>query len=563
MSADPATLSPVRRPRARPAVVATRAIAYACVAFALCAVLLMHLATLEAIVSVWLVSETFAHGFVIPPIAGWMIWRRRRYLRTLPVKPAPAALFALAVIGALWLLSAVANVNVLQQYSLAVMLGVSVLALLGVGYTRAIAFPLCYLLLAVPFGEIFIPPLIEFTARSTVFLLQLVGIPVFRENNFLSLPSGNWSVVEACSGLRYLIASIALGAMYAYTTYRSLRRRLLFIAVSAVVPVFANAVRAFSIVLIGHWSDMTLAIGIDHLIYGWVFFGAVSALLFWVGARWRESDQGEASVDSQAGQQSEPNEPNSPNSPNVIGNRGDADRLAAQRRHMPGVSASLAAPTAASFVRMAIAVVAVAAIWPVLAHVALRPAAPESRPAPALMLSPPPAPWRASALQATDWHVLHMGQPQRWSSSFSDGRRTVSLQLTWYRHQVRHSELLAAVRRQVVGGMPRWNEISTTRRDVSLGGGRLAVLQSVEQAAGVKLLVWRWYRQNGVDTASPQRMKLMLAKSKLLGGDDSAAEIVLASAYDEDAGVAERAMHDLLLAMLPAIDQGLRDVAAR
>jgi exosortase A len=506
------------------------------VAFALCAVLLMHLATLDAIVSVWMVSETFAHGFVIPPIVGWMIWRRRRHLSTLPVKPAPTALLALALLGALWLVSAVANVHVLQQYCLAIMLGVSVLALLGAAYTRAIAFPLCYLLLAVPFGEIFIPPLIEFTARCTVFLLQLLGIPVFRENNFLSLPSGNWSVVEACSGLRYLIASLALGAMYAYTTYRSLRRRLLFIAVSAVVPVLANAVRAFLIVLIGHWSDMTLAIGIDHLIYGWVFFGAVSAMLFWVGARWRETDDGDDSDDA---------------------------RLAAQQRAMPGVAASLAAQTTASFVRMAIAVVAVAAVWPVLAHVALRPGAPDRRPAPALSVSPPPAPWRASPMQATDWHVLHMGQPQRWSSNYSDGSRTVSLQLTWYRHQARHSELLAAVRRKVVDGMPRWNEISSTRRDIRVGGRGLTVLQSVEQAAGVKLLVWRWHRQNGVDAASPQLMKLMLAKSKLLGGDDSGAEIVLACAYDEQAVVAERAMHDLLLAMLPAIDQGLRHVAAR
>lgn len=537
MSADPAALSPpVRRPRAKPAAVATRAVAYVCVAFALCAVLLMHLDTIEAIVNVWLVSETFAHGFVIPPIVGWMIWRRRRHLSTLPVKPAPAALPALAALGALWLVSAVANVHVLQQYCLALMLGATVLALLGSGYTRAIAFPLCYLLLAVPFGEIFIPPLIEFTARCTVFLLQLVGIPVFRENNFLSLPSGNWSVVEACSGLRYLIASLALGAMYAYTTYRSLRRRLLFIAVSAVVPVFANAVRAFLIVLIGHWSDMTLAIGIDHLLYGWVFFGVVSAVLFWVGARWREADDGD---------------------------RGGNAKLAAQRRAMPGIAASLAAPTTASFVRTAIAVVAIAAVWPVLAHVATRPAAPDSRPAPALTVPPPPAPWRASPMQANDWQVLHMGRPQRWSSNYSDGARTVSLQLTWYRHQARHAELLASVRRKVVDGMPRWNEISAMRREIAVGGRTLTVLQSVEQAAGVKLLVWRWYRQDGVDTASPQRMKLMLAKSKLLGGDDSGAEIVLASAYDEEAVVAERAMHDLLLAMLPAIDQGLRHVAAR
>jgi exosortase A len=513
------------------------------VAAALCALLAMHFATAASIVGLWSRSDTFAHGFVIPPMAAWMIWRRRGHLSGQPVRPAPLALLALALLGALWLVSSMANVQVLEQYAFTLMLATTVLAVLGVAYARAIAFPLLYLLLAVPFGEVFIPPLIEFTARCTVFLLQLVGIPVFRENNFLSLPSGNWSVVEACSGLRYLIASLALGAMYAYITYRSPWRRLLFIAVSVIVPIVANAVRAFSIVLIGHWSDMTLAVGIDHLIYGWVFFGLVSALLFWVGARWRETDGDHAQT---------------------------ATRTAPRQRF--GGAAALAPATASSFARMAVAVIATAAVWPLIALQVSQPptadgsptSTPTSTPTtPPLTVAAPPAPWRASPMTAQDWHALHMGLPQRWSVNYADGRRTVSLQLTWYRHQTRHAELLAPVRRLSGSGRPYWNEVGVASRTIAVGGRRLKVRQSVEQLDQTKLLVWRWYRQDGVDTGSPQLLKLMLAKSKLLGGDDGGAEIVVASAYDEETGLAERAMHDLLSAMLPAIDQGLRDVAAR
>ena len=139
-----------------------------------------------------------------------------------------------------------------------------------------------------PFGEALIPPLIDFTADFTVTALQLTGIPVYREGSFFTIPSGNWSVVEACSGLRYLIASFTLGALYAYLTYRSLKRRLIFIALSVIVPIIANGVRAYLIVMTGHLSDMSLAVGIDHLIYGWVFFGLVMLLLFWAGSFWRE-----------------------------------------------------------------------------------------------------------------------------------------------------------------------------------------------------------------------------------------------------------------------------------
>jgi exosortase len=85
----------------------------------------------------------------------------------------------------------------------------------------------------------------EHTADFTLAALRLTGIPVYREGQFFSIPSGNWSVV--CSGLRYLIASVTVGVLYAHLTYRSALRRALFIAASIVVPIVANWLRAYMI----------------------------------------------------------------------------------------------------------------------------------------------------------------------------------------------------------------------------------------------------------------------------------------------------------------------------
>jgi exosortase A len=522
-----ALLLPPRRPvapRSRPHQAAWP---YLCAVAALVLVLAAYCATTGAIIGIWLRSATFAHGVMIPPIALWLVWRRREQLAAVPCRPWPWALAALAAAGTLWLLSSVANVQVIEQYCLVVLLAATIAAVLGRAFALAIAFPLAYLLLAVPFGEVFVPPLIDFTARFTVTLLQLAGIPVFHENSYISLPTGNWSVVEACSGLRYLIASLALGTLYAYLTYRGLWRRLTFIAVALVLPVIANGLRACLIVLIGHWSDMTLAIGVDHLVYGWVFFGLVMTLMFWCGAHWRQYDRQAGAV------------------------AGDA---------------ALRQPSArpAAFIGITIAAVALAATWPLLAALALRPASsmPQAGGAaePQLALPPPPAPWRASPMLASDWRALHQGRPQRVSTNYGDGRRTVSLQLTWYRHQGKDAELLAPVRR-LAPGQAQWSESGVRRRAITLGGRSLAVRQSTEQSADVKLLVWRWYRLPGGDTSSPLRVKLALAKAKLFGGDDSGAEIVVASAYGEQAAPAEAALRDMLAAMSPIIDQGLHHVA--
>jgi hypothetical protein len=55
-----------------------------------------------------------------------------------------------------------------------------------------------------------------------------------------------------------------------------------------VVPIVANWLRAYMIVMIGQLSEMKYAVGIDHLIYGWLFFGVVVLILFWIGSFWRE-----------------------------------------------------------------------------------------------------------------------------------------------------------------------------------------------------------------------------------------------------------------------------------
>ena len=70
--------------------------------------------------------------------------------------------------------------------------------------------------------------------------------------------------------------------------YRSPGRRLAFIGASIVVPLLANWLRAYTIVMVGHLSNNRLMTNDDHIVFGWVLFGAIMLLMYWWGARWRE-----------------------------------------------------------------------------------------------------------------------------------------------------------------------------------------------------------------------------------------------------------------------------------
>lgn len=253
--------------------------------------LLVFYATVEGMVHIWYRYETYTHGFVILPITLWLVWQKRAHIAAYTPQPTSAFLVLVAVGLFTWAIARLVGVQVVEQLAMVGVLSASVATLIGWQVAKFLTFPLLFLFFAVPMGEDLVPPMMEYTATFTVAALKLTGIPVYRDGLWFSLPSGNWSVVEACSGVRYLIASITLGVMYAYITYHTLWKRLVFIALSAIVPIIANGVRAYMIVMIGHLSKMEYAVGVDHLIYGWIFFGVVMFVLFWIGSYWQEEDE--------------------------------------------------------------------------------------------------------------------------------------------------------------------------------------------------------------------------------------------------------------------------------
>ena len=211
---------------------------------ALAAVLAVRLGlywnTVTTMVGIWHRSDTFAHAFLVLPISLWLVWRQREALRPLNPQASPWMLVPLALMALAWFLGDLASVNALTQFAWVAMLVLTVPAVLGLHVARAIAFPLAFLLFMVPVGEFMMPQFMEWTADFTVGAVQLSGIPVYREGLQFIIPTGSWSVVEACSGVRYMIASFMVGTLYAYLNYTSTSRRLIFCVVSLIVPLVAG-----------------------------------------------------------------------------------------------------------------------------------------------------------------------------------------------------------------------------------------------------------------------------------------------------------------------------------
>jgi len=248
------------------------------------ALVVFYFDTFQSMWAVYLGGETYTHGMFMPLVSLWLVWRRRMALSATPIRVAPLGVIALLACGVVWMIGELAGVNALQHFGVVAMVPSLVLLVFGWAVVRQLAFPLSFLYFAVPFGDFLMPWLIDRTADFTVAAVQLSGVPVLREGRHFVLPTGSWSVVEACSGLRYLLAAVPLGCLYAYLSYRSNRTRGLYIAAVIAIAIVANWLRAYLIVMLGHLSAMTIATGVDHLIYGWLFFGIVMGIAFWAGS---------------------------------------------------------------------------------------------------------------------------------------------------------------------------------------------------------------------------------------------------------------------------------------
>jgi len=239
-------------------------------------------------VEVWEGSTAYNHCFLILPISAYLIWERRQALFSRFPSPSYWPLLAMVPVAAVWLLALQLGIMEGRQFAAMALLQLFLVALLGFRTWRIVAFALLYLFFLVPSGAFLTPALQDFAARFAVRGIQLVGIPVYSDGLQIEVPGARFVVAEACAGLRFLIASVALGTLYGYLMYRSWTRRIVFIAVSIVVPIIANGLRVMGIVVLGYILGSAQAAAADHLIYGWIFFSAVSLILILLGLPFRQ-----------------------------------------------------------------------------------------------------------------------------------------------------------------------------------------------------------------------------------------------------------------------------------
>lgn len=231
----------------------------------------------------WMTSEDYSHGMFVPLISLFLIWQARYRIVNARTTNSWWGLAVISLGLFLYGIGEVATLYVLQHISLWMVFVGLVIALIGVRGASVIGFPLAYLLTSIP-----LPVFLYATLSSQLQLwssalgvgcLQLVGVTAFREGNVIDLGPVQLQVVEACSGIRYLLPLTSLALLCAYLYKDKMWKRVVIVLSSVPISIVVNGFRIGMIGVLVEWYGQDAAEGFYHLFEGWVLFMASLGLL--------------------------------------------------------------------------------------------------------------------------------------------------------------------------------------------------------------------------------------------------------------------------------------------
>lgn len=243
--------------------------------------LLTYLPVFADLVKDWWQDPNYSHGFLIPPVCVYLLYRKRSNLIGMEKRSSWWGL-PLLVCGLLLLIMGTAGAEYFTvRLSLVVVLSGLVAYLYGKRVLALLSVPILYLLFMIPIPyTIYYSltlPMQLFASKCSVGLLSFLGIPVLRSGNIMVLPNYSLEVGEACSGLRSLVSLMALGFLFAYLTQKSTLNRAVLFASTPVIAIIANVFRVSATALGAYAVSPKLAEDFLHKLSGLLVF-AVSVL---------------------------------------------------------------------------------------------------------------------------------------------------------------------------------------------------------------------------------------------------------------------------------------------
>jgi exosortase len=250
---------------------------------ALAAALVVYAPAIAAMAAEWMEFPSLSHGFAIPLLSAYLLWRRRELIAAEPMESSVGGLVLLVLaLGAL-ALGTLGGEPFIVRLSFPLTLFGLVLFLAGPGVTRRAWIGLAYLVFMIPLPYVTLKALTYqsqlFDAWMTATALGWLGVPVLRNGFMLVLPNITLEVAADCSSVPAIAALVALGAAYGQIQPRPGWLRAALTLAAAPLGLLSNIVRLILTSLAAYYIGPVALENVIHKFSGTSVFLLTVALL--------------------------------------------------------------------------------------------------------------------------------------------------------------------------------------------------------------------------------------------------------------------------------------------
>ncbi len=235
----------------------------------------------------WSTDDNYSHGFLVPLVSAWFLWRQRKQWKKTVFQYSPAGwvmiLFALAML----IVGTAGAEYFTARCSLVFLIFGLTWTFGGKPALKLAWFPIAYLLFMIPIPYVVYYaatfPMQLFASKLSGIGLEIIGVPHVLSGNIIRLPNYSLEVAEACSGLRSLVSLLALGAAYARLTQPRLAWQLALFVLTVPIALAANVFRIWVTAVGAYAISPKIAEDFLHEFSGIVVFVISFIMLFIIG----------------------------------------------------------------------------------------------------------------------------------------------------------------------------------------------------------------------------------------------------------------------------------------
>jgi len=481
--------------------------------FLVCISMVLHWTTLRELGVLWWRSYTYGHGLLVAPVCLYLLWEKYPELQETPHSVSLSGLFFLTVFNGIWWIAYSIDINILVKVVVLVMPALIVWTVLGKHVFKLLLFPLTYILVAVPVWDPLESILQVLTAYTVAGGLSLVGVPVFLESTYISIPEGQFHIEEVCAGLRYFLAALAIALLFSHMYLKKLSVQMVFVGTALAIAVVVNWVRVFLVILAGHLSNMQHSFVHEHVGLGWWIFSISLIPVFALGIYMHRKSANQAGLP--VGVHSTP-------------------------KSIPGYKPVI----------VLLSSVLVLILTPVSANQLKQRGIERDFP---VVLPEGIGGWEGPFELESIVNISYASADYSLIRSYKKNNDKLALFVAGYNSQSQGKELVHYENRVV--GSSNWNIYKNGKILLSNSGEtKLAVKESLlKRKQGQVAVMWQWYTVAGENTSSEMMAKLLQLKS-IVTGNSRAKVTILVSGIYADASSARSQLEDFVSTMRKKLD---------